>query len=830
MLIALVMVVGIGGGASIAALAGAQRTDTAVARFVAYSQPDDGGFLFGSVGSPPLTPGIPADSLALPGPIQRVVKLPQVAASFRAPYLFVSSERNGRALNVIGDADADLYRSVDRPMVLAGRLPDPRRPSEVAVNELAATSAHLEVGSTLRLYSYSYAQISGGALFSFSATPVTPAGPSYLVHVTGVLRFPQDVNAVLPLVDRQGVSYESQRNLFTTPAFLQQLARGLGVPVSQVQNINLVGVRLHHGSSDWHAFARSVTKASGGMVTFSSPGNVLGIHRAAASAQRGIRLDVAALLAFGLLVALITLLFVAQAIGRLAAANGGDYAVLRSLGATRGQIVAVVLLMAALVGVAGAALAVAVAYAASPLMPVGLARQAEIHPGFDANIAIFALGFVALAVLLTAAALLPALRVSRVGVSDRNPGRARVGTLSALLGRSTSPVASIGVRFGLESPQGLVASTAGGLVIAAVAVATVAASLTFAASLNALTASPQAQGWNWDVLVGNPNDQADHEQATAALLAHNRDVSGYSAIALIASANQGTAVIGGHVVQFLIALDPLKGSVHPTLVAGHSPRAADQIVLAGNTMAVLHKRIGQSVHIPTPGGVLTLRVVGQMISPSVGDLFPNNLGEGAWVYGPAIHKQASAQTQSPSVLPPTVFDVFLVRYAPGVSQSAGLASLQRQFGHEVLRHVPPEDVINLQSVSGLPLLLAALVVVIGMLTVGDTLIVSVRRRRRDLAVFKTIGFLRRQVAGVVAWQATSIGLASLVVGLPVGIATGRWVWTTVASGIGTSSPAVVPLVAIALVVPCVLVVVNLIAGVPAWSAARVAPAQAMRSE
>jgi hypothetical protein len=831
-LVVLAVVVGIGGGASITAFAGAQRTDTAVPRFVAYSQPDDGGFLFGNPSSPPVTPGIPRTSLAMAAPEERVVHLPQVAAYFRAPYLFLSTDRSGQhvgALNVIGDANADLYRTVDRPMVLAGRLPDPRRPFEVAVNELAAQRANLHVGSSLPLYAYSYAQIQNQTLITSGAAPIAPEGPSFEVHVTGIVRSPQDVNAVLPLVDQQGVSYESQRNLYTTPAFLQHLATGLGVAVQQIPDSDLVGVRLHHGAADWKAFTQAAQKVPGHDLAIVAPGNVYDINRAAASAQRGIHLDVIALLIFAGLVALITLLFVGQAVGRLASAQAGDYAVLRSLGASRAQIVAVVLAIAGLIGLAGGALAVGVAFLASPLMPVGLARQAEIHPGYQADVVIFLLGFLALAILLTAAALVPALRVSRHSVSEREPLRGRVGTLSNLLSRTRSPVAGIGVRFGLDASPGLAASTAGGLAIAAVAVATVAASLTFASSLNHLVASPQEQGWNWDVLVGNPHDQIDEEQQMAAQLAHDHDVAGYSAIAIIAGANQGTAVIDGQTIQFLIALDSLKGAVHHTLVAGHPPRAPDQIVLAAKTMDALHRHIGQDVHVPTPAGRITLHVVGEMISPSVGDLFTNGLGEGAWVYGPAIHRQLSAHPLSANV-PPAVWDLFLVRFAPGVAPSAGLTGLQEQFGHVVLQHVPPEDVINLQSVSALPGLLAGLVVVLGIATVGNALIVSIRRRRRDLAVFKTIGFVRRQIAGVVAWQASSIGLVALVVGIPVGVAAGRWAWTAVASGVGTSSPAVVPAVAIALLVPAVLIAVNLLAGVPGWSAARVAPAQAMRTE
>jgi hypothetical protein len=836
-LVVLAVVVGVGGGAAITALAGAQRTDTAVPQFVSYSLPDSGGFLFGSVLSPPVTPGIPTDSLALAPFEQRVVHLPEVVSYFRAPYLFLSQSRAGNdpsQVNVIGDADAGLYRTVDRPIVVGGRLPRPDQPFEVAVNELAATGQHLHVGSMVRLYAYSYAQVASQALIESTGTPVRPAGPAYRVHVTGIVRFPQDVNAALPLIDRQGVAYESQRNLYTTPAFLQRLAQGLGVPVQQIPDINLVGVRLRHGAADWRAFADAVRKASAGQSSFAGAGNVYGINRAAASAQRGIHLDVVALIIFGLLVALITLLFVGQSIGRQVRNQAGDFAVLRSLGADRRQLVSAELAVSGFVGIIGAALAVVVAIAASPLMPVGLARQAEINPGVNADPVFLVPGFLVLAALITLAALVPALRASRRAVVDIDGGTdPRTGARARWLSRSMSPVPAIGVRFGLEPGRGLAGTTASGVVSAIVAIATVAAALTFGASLNGLIGSPRAQGWNWDALVGNPNDQAEHEQATAIQLARDPDVSGYAAIAIIAGASQGTATIDGHLVQFLIALDSLKGSVHPTLVAGHPPRASNQIVLASKTMEELHRQLGQTVRIPTPAGVVKLRIVGEMIAPSVGDLLTNGMGDGGWIYGPALHRQLGPQTGPQATaqgLPVAVFDLFLVRFARGVTPAAGLASLQRQFGHDVLMHVPPEDVINLQSVDQLPYLLTALVVVLGVATVGNTLVVSVRQRRRDLAILKTVGFVRRQVAGVVAWQASSIGVVALLIGLPVGVAAGRWAWDAVANGLGSSAPTIVPALALVAVVPCVLVVANLIAAAPGWSAARVPPVTAMRAE
>jgi ABC-type lipoprotein release transport system permease subunit len=171
-----------------------------------------------------------------------------------------------------------------------------------------------------------------------------------------------------------------------------------------------------------------------------------------------------------------------------------------------------------------------------------------------------------------------------------------------------------------------------------------------------------------------------------------------------------------------------------------------------------------------------------------------------------------------------------VRFVPGVPPAAGFASLQRQFGPIVLRRLPPADVIDLRTVQDLPLILAGLVALLGLGTIGHTLVTSVRRRRGDLALLKTLGFVRPQVAATVAWQATSFMVVALLVGLPVGIAGGRWAWHAVASGISSSSPVVVPAVWLTLLVPAALVVANLLAAGPGLVAARVAPAVALRGE
>ena len=162
------------------------------------------------------------------------------------------------------------------------------------------------------------------------------------------------------------------------------------------------------------------------------------------------------------------------------------------------------------------------------------------------------------------------------------------------------------------------------------------------------------------------------------------------------------------------------------------------------------------------------------------------------------NRRRRVASSSGNATPPTVFNLFAVRYAPGVSPAAAYASLRSEFGSVVLRRLPSEDVLNIQSVGRLPLILAGLVALLGVTTIGNSLVTSVRRRRRDLAILKAIGFVPRQVAGVVSWQATTFSVVALIVGIPLGVIAGRWTWHLVASSIGSSSPAQVPDLLVAL--------------------------------
>ena len=100
--------------------------------------------------------------------------------------------------------------------------------------------------------------------------------------------------------------------------------------------------------------------------------------------------------------------------------------------------------------------------------------------------------------------------------------------------------------------------------------------------------------------------------------------------------------------------------------------------------------------------------------------------------------------------------------------------------------------MNFGHVQNLPLILAGLLATLGSATLAHTLVTSVRRRARDLAVLRTLGFLPRQVRRVVAWQSTTFVCVALAIGLPLGIAAGRLVWDVFASDLGTVPEPVTP--------------------------------------
>ena len=115
----------------------------------------------------------------------------------------------------------------------------------------------------------------------------------------------------------------------------------------------------------------------------------------------------------------------------------------------------------------------------------------------------------------------------------------------------------------------------------------------------------------------------------------------------------------------------------------------------------------------------------------------------------------------------------LVRAAPGPAGTAALARHIRHTPASPTARAQPAALVNFGESVNFPLLFGVALSVFGAATMVHLLLVSVARRRSEAGLLKALGFVRRQVAAAVCWQATTVALVGIVVGAPTGIAAGR---------------------------------------------------------
>jgi hypothetical protein len=709
----------------------------------------------------------------------------------------------GRMVAVPGQSQVITLALIDSPpqvraLSVAGRQAVSSRASEVMIDEAAARALSAHIGSVIHMRGYRPDQLhqvlNGAVLRPGVALPG--------VRVVGIIRTPADLteNPDVP----SDVTFAGRKTIYATAAFYHRFA-------ASVASASALVFHLKRGAAGLADFEAQVKRVAGDRAQV-EPGSDDSI--AAVTAQRGTSFQALALVLFGAIVALAMAVIVAQNIARQAYTTSADFPVLRALGASGRQLFAVALAPGGLAAAAGMVLAVPIAYGLSAFTPIGLARRAEVSPGLSFDAAILLGGAAALALLLSGQAAITARRVmrTRAGMSAAEAGSRGSRIAQWMSGWGFPPTAVSGVRLAFEPGRDRTAVPVRSAILGmAAALAAVMAALVFGSSLAHVIDDPVVAGWNWDVAVGNPHS-GDISAQTEARLRTNPDVAGFTATAMF-----DPPLDGRHVS--VVGMRSVTGNVAPPVLAGRLPRAPDEIALGGRELRAAHKSIGDLITARGARGPVALRIVGQVV------LSPEITNEQVQLGSGAVMTLAGADALSRARLPRNVFPVQLRRPAG----HAAIARLKQEFPGVVLPAVPPPEVRNLRSVTGLPLALALLLALLATGMVAHTLISSVSRRRRELAILKAVGFVTRQVRTAVAWQATAIAGSSLIVGLPLGIAAGRWAWTVFADQFAIEPvPVISPLVLFAF--PAILVLANAIAAFPARAAARTQPAIALRAE
>jgi putative ABC transport system permease protein len=97
-------------------------------------------------------------------------------------------------------------------------------------------------------------------------------------------------------------------------------------------------------------------------------------------------------------------------------------------------------------------------------------------------------------------------------------------------------------------------------------------------------------------------------------------------------------------------------------------------------------------------------------------------------------------------------------------------------------------------------------------------------------VLQALGYRPRQVISTSLWQATTTAVVAVVVGVPIGMIVGRWVWMLLNRQLAAAADPTTPVAAVAVLAVAVLVLVNGLGLVPGWRASRRSPAMALKAE
>ena len=665
----------------------------------------------------------------------------------------------------------------------------------------------LTIGSIVSVPLYKKSQ---GRVAITGNSYIIPRGPTVHFRVVGIEATVDDFPSNTP-----------NYTMFTSRAFDRSTGR-------TVVRVLIVHVRLRHGQSDMPVFQPYINHHQGhgsGGVSVQNEDTSL------ATVGQSIQPQATGWWFFVLFSVLAGLALVGQALSRQSLVERESYPTLSALGLRPRQLWGLGLLRAGAIGVVGAVGSVALAYALSDLTPVGEARAAASSLGFVFSGVLFGVGALVVVATVVALAMVPSWRAAqspRQNARELPAGRTNGAVkLVAMTGAPASTV--VGVRNALDRGKGRTSvPVVTALVGATVAVIALVATSVFGASLTHLVSTPPLYGQNWQMDLGNLTTP----QLNAALATMKPDPE----VTKITWAYTGKYLDLAGVPVVGTFSTVAKGPFAFSLVNGHPPRGDSEIVLGATTMSQAKLHLGSvfRVKLVNKKGKSIyhdFRVVGTVVLPPA--VSTGGLGVGAIVpLSSALHLACTgtpSETKCAQKLLTTVSGWGMaVGIAPGPAGRALMRQLQKRFSQNVIVLSVPVNLVNFGQAVDFPLLLGVTLALFGAATLAHLLFVSVARRRRQVALLKVLGFVRRQVLLATCWQALTVVVVGLVIGVPLGIVAGRTVWRLFATHLGAVPVGVIPVAVISVV--CAVIVVGgvALALIPAFLAARISPAEALR--
>jgi putative ABC transport system permease protein len=782
------LVLGLAAAVVLTTAAGARRTSSAYSRYLAAGHGADVLVSPNATGFPHLYPALARTrGVALVAPV--IGYGGALIGRPRTPVLIQAG------------TDRAFGFRVERPKITAGRMLAPRRPDEVVADLTAARELHLHPGSRLHMV------IAGRdeELPDRAHDPVV----TLLVVGIGVTR-----DNVVP-----DNALASAPTLFAGPGFSHRFGPRFyafdGAEVDLRPAASTAGF-----SARAQRIARGLSETGGGLF-------VADEAEQASKVQHAIRPQAVALGAFALLAAVTAIFAVGQVVSRQVAASADDNAKLRALGMTRRQVVRARLMVVGLAATVGALVAIGLSVGASSWMPIGPARIAEPHPGVDWDWLVLGGGFVAIVALTVAGAAWPAWRATPTEsgqLADARTGRRSHVAGSAL--RAGLPAsAAMGIGQALDTGRARrsvpLRSAIAGL---AIAVAAISGALTFGTNLGDLVHTPRRYGQTWDIT-------ADAQFSPIPSRRIDRRLRREPGAVAWTFGMHGDLEIDHHRVSSVELVRRQGELLAPTGVEGRAARTAHEVALGSKTLDAIHAHVGDRIAVASADSrshPRRMRVVGSSVFPffGQGSFTPTGLGIGAQT-GRSSTRLAGATFVLIRVAPGAGHDASVARIAHDLVRS-DLCGLDNQC--QVTTTSRPVDILNYARVQTTPVVLAVVLAFLAFLVLSYLLITSLRSRRHDFAIYKTLGFTRRQVSSTVAWQATTITALALLIGIPVGIVAGRLAWVAFTTTLGIPPDATVPAASLVIIAAVALLLANALAAVPGRAVGREEPASLLRTD
>jgi hypothetical protein len=698
--------------------------------------------------------------------------------------------------------DDELLRTIEKPVVLEGRVYDPTRADEVVVTPGFVDRYDKSVGDTLTLALAAPNQV------DFDPVPAERLkGPRVPITIVGVVRSPWNYD----LPGRPGL-------MLVSPALTAAHPENIIGPSDDLERQTVVNAqaRLTHGAADIPRLRKDLQRLTGrGDI------DVWDIEAQDRVGEHTAVFEAACLWVFAGAALLAALFLVGQALSRHVASSLSELTTARALGMSPRQVVLGCVAAPVLAVCGGLLLALGACVLASQWFPLGAAAAVEPDPGVDVDVLV--LGGGALMIL----ALLGTIAVTSATVAlrhTRGSRPARSSRVADLVRGSRLPVPmAVGTRFALESGRGRTAVPARSALLGAViGVVGVVGVVVFDGGIDDAIAHPERVG------------QTSQVNSYIGFGGLNYDPSGHI-LEVLQGLDYVDAVLD---TQVQVASDP-KGTTSinlyshdgefPTVVLhGRMPESDDELALAPKSLETLGADVGDTIRLVGSGRPRPMTVVGEALMPETGAT--NDYDDGGWVSEAGYARLFSDFN----------FRILLIQVTP----SARTPGLPARMLADVDRVIPgladqgftidPPDLgdihATLERTRTLPRWLGLFLALLACGALGHALVLAVRRRSGEIAVLRALGMTPGQSRGVIATQATVMMLVGVAFGLPLGLAFGRTLWRAVARYTPLEYVPPTAVDSLLLVALVALVAANLMAAIPALRAARLRVSTILRTE